>query len=172
VDAVSSSPPPSEVRIAEIGSDRMLAALARELFLEYEADLGIDLSFQGFAAELASLPGVYSQPAGCLLLATVAERVVGCVALRPLEPPTAELKRLYVRPAARGRGVAARLTSAALAHARSYGFERVVLDTLSTMTPALALYASLGFRDIDPYNANPLAGVRFLALDLTAAEPG
>jgi putative acetyltransferase len=92
--------------IAPVGAEPSRVALARELFREYEAEIDIDLCFQGFEAEVASLPGAYSPPAGALLLADLAGQVVGCVGLRPLEQATAELKRLYVRVGARGRGIA------------------------------------------------------------------
>jgi len=168
VGAVRSDSPP--LRIADVGDDARLAAVARELFLEYQQELGIDLCFQGFDAEVASLPGSYAGPAGCLLLASAGRSVVGCVGVRPLEPAgTAELKRLYVRPSARGSGIARALTHEALAHARSGRYARVVLDTLPTMDPAQQLYASLGFRDIEPYTANPIAGARFMGLELAAA---
>ena len=135
----------------------------RTLFLEYARDLGFSLCFQGFDAELASLPGKYAPPRGTLLL----EPGLGCVGLRELSPGTAELKRLYVRPAGRGLGLGKKLTLAALQHARTQGFERVVLDTISkTMPQAIALYRSLGFREIAPYYDNPIEGALYLALEL------
>jgi ribosomal protein S18 acetylase RimI-like enzyme len=157
---------PSTARIADVGADAELAAVARELFAEYQRELGIDLAFQGFDEEVASLPGPYAAPAGCLLLATVGANVVGCVGLRPRDRADAELKRLYVRPPARGTGIARALTVRALDHARARAYARVVLDTLPTMASAQALYASLGFREIEPYRHNPVAGTRFLGLDL------
>ncbi len=142
-------------------------AVAKALFTEYAASLGIDLGFQDFDAELASLPGVYVPPAGALLLAEQASEVVGCVALRPLEPPlVAELKRLYVRPAARGQGAGATLSRAILACARTAGYERVRLDTLPNMGQAQALYLQLGFQEIAAYRHNPVPGTVFMELDL------
>lgn len=141
--------------------------IARTLFEEYGASLGVDLAFQDFATELATLPGAYVPPAGALLLAELDGEVVGCVALRPLEPPlVAELKRLYVRAAGRGHGLGSALTRAALDQARAAGYRRIRLDTLPGMTQAQTLYRQLGFRDIPPYRYNPVPGTRFMELDL------
>ncbi len=140
-------------------------ALARTLFEEYAASLEVDLCFQDFATELAELPGAYAAPSGILLLAHEGQQYLGCVALRPLEPPAlAELKRLYVRPPGRGRGVGLRLTEAALAHAPTAGYRQVRLDTLATMGEAQALYRKLGFREIAPYRYNPVPGTVYMEL--------
>jgi ribosomal protein S18 acetylase RimI-like enzyme len=144
---------------------------ARTLFLEYAAWIGIDLGFQGFDEEVASLPGCYVPPRGVLLLAPGRDGALGCVALRPLEwPEVAELKRLYVRPEGRGRGVARALSETVLSFAAEAGYRRVRLDTLPTMTAALSLYESLGFRDIEPYRFNPFPEARYLELVLEAAS--
>jgi len=143
---------------------------ARALFNEYQSDLGIDLSFQGFAEELSGLPGAYAPPAGRLYLAVQARAPAGCVGLRPVSEQTCEMKRLYVRPAHRRRGIGRMLAQRALADARAIGYKRVVLDTLATMHEAHALYAALGFAETAPYAFNPVSGVKFLALDLGADE--
>jgi len=146
---------------------------ARELFREYAASLDLDLEFQGFAAELASLPGEYAPPRGALLLAVEGDVVLGCVGLRPLEwPMTAELKRLYVRPGGRGRGLGVALSLAALKLAQEAGYGRVRLDTLPSMAWAQRLYEDLGFRDIGAYRFNPVADARYMELDLGAERSG
>ena len=141
----------------------------RELFLEYQAAIGVDLCFQGFQEELATLPGAYARPSGRLLLAVDGPRVLGCVGLRPLEGGDGEMKRLYVRPAARGTRLGRRLVSTALDEARAAGYRRVLLDTLPTMREAIALYRSLGFTEVAPYCHNPVCGTLYLALELRAA---
>lgn len=143
-------------------------AVVRELFAEYADSLGVDLSFQDFAAELAQLPGRYARPRGDILLARDAVgAALGCVALRPTAMSgTAEIKRLYLRPAARGQALGRRLAEAILARAREAGHARVVLDTLATMHTARRLYAELGFRPVPPYYDNPLPGTLYMALDL------
>lgn len=146
-------------------------AAARALFEEYAAALNVDLCFQGFAEELASLPGAYAAPRGRLLLAGPRDAPSGCVALRPLPADDAattvcEIKRLYVRPVARGTGLGAALARAVLGEARAIGYREVRLDTLASMRSAQALYASLGFRECAPYYHNPLAGTCYMSLAL------
>ena len=132
----------------------------RELFREYADRLGIDLAFQGFEAELAQLPGKYAPPTGDLLLArSDAGDALGCVGLRPLEIPGAcELKRLYVREAARGTGLGRMLATSVVKLAAALGYREAMLDTLPSMTAAIAIYRALGFEPIPPYWNNPLPG--------------
>jgi len=138
----------------------------RALFTEYHQWLGVDLCFQGFAREMAELPGKYAEPEGCLLLARKGETVIGGVGLWPLEEKICEMKRLYVRPSWLGRGVGRRLALAIIAQARERGYQSMRLDTLPQLTAARGLYHSLGFAETAPYYDNPLDGVSYLELDL------
>lgn len=139
-------------------------AVARTLFEEYQKGLGISLCFQNFDAELAGLPGAYAAPEGRLLLAFADGEPAGCVALRKLEDRICEMKRLWVRPAFRGTRLGRRLAETVLAEARAAGYRAVRLDTLPSMREAQALYVSLGFVDIPPYNDHPIEGTRFMQL--------
>ena len=133
---------------------------AAALFRAYAASLAIDLSPQGFALELDSLMNVYGPPGGELLLAKRGDHVLGCIALKPLEPPrVGEVKRLFVRPQARGAGVGKALVAAITDAARSLGYQQMVLDTLSQMEGAIGLYKSLGFTPIAPYGSHPYPGL-------------
>ncbi|KAH6646260.1 GCN5-like N-acetyltransferase [Truncatella angustata] len=138
------------------------------LFHEYVASLKIDLSFQDFATEVSSLPGKYSPPTGCLLLARsrTTGQAIGCVALRPLEPKVCEMKRLYVSPLGRGAGLGKALALRALEQARQLGYERARLDTLANMGSARALYGKLGFVEVEPYYNSPMKDTKFLELTL------
>jgi ribosomal protein S18 acetylase RimI-like enzyme len=139
---------------------------ARQLFLEYAAGLGIDLCFQNFEAEVDGLPGRYAAPSGRLLVAWDGLDPVGCVALRPLEADACEMKRLYVRPGARGGGLGRTLVDRICEEAREAGYARICLDTLPSMRYAIKLYESLGFDLIKPYVFNPVPGAMFFARDL------
>ena len=141
------------------------------LFASYAEGLGVDLAYQGFAEELAAMPGKYAPPAGELLLARGNDGApLGCVALRPLElTGCCEMKRLYVAPAARGTGLGKALARTVIAAAEQIGYRELRLDTLPTMDQAIGLYQSFGFEPIAPYYDTPVAGTRFLAKKLTPA---
>jgi putative acetyltransferase len=135
----------------------------RALFREYEQSLGVDLCFQGFEQEVASLPGAYAPPPGRLLIALDdAGEAAGCVALRPLGADVCEMKRLYLRPTLRGKGAGRALTTRVIEEARGAGYRAMRLDTLPMMKEAHALYESLGFRRIAPYYPNPVAGAIYM----------
>jgi GNAT superfamily N-acetyltransferase len=151
-------------------SDPLQWDAVREIFQEYATALGVDLDFQGFDAELASLPGEYAPPRGALLLALIDGQVAGCCALRPLDtadyPNAAEMKRLYVRKPFRRFGLGRQLAEAILDAARAGGYHSVLLDTLDDMEAARQLYAELGFQEVAPYYHNPLPGAHYLKVDL------
>jgi len=132
---------------------------ARELFLEYAQSLGFSLCFQNFDKELANLPGDYAPPEGRLLLAEFEGQLVGCVALHKLEPGICEMKRLYLRPQFRGKGLGRVLADRIVAEARQIGYKCMRLDTVEpVMKDAVGMYRKLGFKEIAPYRTNPMAG--------------
>lgn len=138
----------------------------RALFREYADWVAVDLSFQGFAQELAGLPGEYAAPHGTLLLGLVAGAAAGCAAVRRWKDRACEMKRLYVRDSFKGQGRGRVLAEHAIAWARRAGYERMLLDTLPSMAAAQRLYEDLGFRDVAPYRFNPVAGTRYMELRL------
>jgi putative acetyltransferase len=142
-------------------------AAVRKLFLEYGESLGFSLCFQSFDKELAELPGAYASPIGRLLLAEFQSNVAGCVALHKLEANICEMKRLYLRPRFRGKGLGRILAEKIISEARSIGYERMRLDTVEpVMKDAVVLYRSLGFREIEPYRLNPMPGTLYMELEL------
>jgi putative acetyltransferase len=142
-------------------------AQARELFREYAQSLGVDLCFQNFEHELAELPGPYAPPEGRLLLAAHKEQLAGCVALHKWEADVCEMKRLYLRPSFRGKGLGRALAEKIIEEARSVGYERMRLDTIEPiMKDAVEMYRKLGFREIEPYRPNPIAGAMYMELQL------
>jgi GNAT superfamily N-acetyltransferase len=171
VVTVLATPPGITIAPATTGADY---AVARGLFEEYAAWLQVDLCFQGFAAELDDLPAMYGPPSGCLLVARRAGTPVACVGVRRLSgagelsgaDDTCEMKRLFVRDGARGLGLGWQLAAAAVAAGRRHGYRRMVLDTLEPMAAARRVYAGLGFVEVDAYYANPLPGVRYMAVQL------
>lgn len=144
----------------------------RHMFREYATFLNVDLCFQGVEEELAHLPGKYAPPSGMLLMGLSLGEVAGCVALRELESGICEMKRLFVRLRFRSLGLGRQLTAAILAEARGLGYYLMRLDTLNHLTGAIRLYEQLGLHPIGPYYENPLPGVTYWELDLTARQHG
>ncbi|MET4577971.1 putative acetyltransferase [Ottowia thiooxydans] len=161
------TPPPIEIVVAHTPEQIKVIG---ELFEEYASSLQVDLDFQGFKEELAQLPGEYAEPRGVLLLALVDGEAAGCCALSPLDDVdysnASEMKRLYVRKAFRGFGLGRQLAESILEMAERLGYACVLLDTLSDMEAARALYEELGFMEIPPYYHNPIAGAHYLKADL------
>jgi putative acetyltransferase len=140
--------------------------MVRLLFTEYASTLSFDLCFQDFEHELVVLPGDYAPPGGSLLLAFEEGEPVGCVAVRKLEGSTCEMKRLYVRPASRGKGIGRRLAEEIVRVAGELGYRSMRLDTIPGMVEAISLYRSIGFTEVDPYRHNPIEGALFMSLEL------
>lgn len=160
-----------EIRSAEGPADM---DLIRELFREYQDWLGVDLCFQDFEDELAGLPGLYAPPAGRLYLVFDADdgRLVGCAALRPQNGGRCEMKRLYVRPDWRRRGLGRKLTELCMASAWAAGYAEMCLDTLAHLTAARALYREMGFAEVPAYYDNPLDGAAYMAITLGETNQG
>jgi GNAT superfamily N-acetyltransferase len=142
-------------------------AQARELFQEYAQSLGVNLCFQNFEQELAGLPGHYAPPGGRLLLAEYDGQLAGCVALHKWEDGVCEMKRLYLRPSFRSKGLGRAMAETIIVEARSIGYQRIRLDTIEPlMKDAVEMYRKLGFREIAPYRPNPIAGAMYMELQL------
>ena len=142
-------------------------AQARELFREYAQSLGVDLCFQNFEQELAGLPGHYTPPDGRLLLAEYEGQLAGCVALHQWGPGVCEMKRLYLRPSFRGKGLGRAIAETIIAEARNAGYRHMRLDTIEPiMKDAVEMYRKLGFKEIAPYRSNPIAGAIYMELHL------
>lgn len=146
-------------------------ALVQQLFDEYERYLDIDLAFQNFSQEKEVLPGKYAEPKGGIALAKIGDEAAGCVCWYPLKDDICEIKRLFIRPAFRGKGAGRALLSHAVEAAKSAGYRKVCLDSLERLPEAKKLYESFGFTPIAPYNFNPYPDVYYMALDLCAATP-
>jgi putative acetyltransferase len=136
------------------------------LFEEYANSLGFNLQFQDFEKEYTKLPGEYALPAGRLLLARCNDMIAGCAALRKIDSTVCEMKRMYVRPQFRGKKIGRQLSLRLIEEARLIGYEKMRLDTVPSMVSAIALYRSLGFKEIAPYRYNPLKGAKFMELQL------
>lgn len=144
----------------------------RSLFREYEAFLGVDLCFQDFERELGELPGKYAPPTGALFLARVEGNIEGCVALRDLGEGVCEMKRLFVRPACRGRGLGRKLADRVVAEARTLGYRKMRLDTFDFLDGAVHIYEAMGFARIGSYYGNPHDEVQYWELDLSESAAG
>jgi putative acetyltransferase len=140
--------------------------IVRQLFIEYATSLGFSLCFQDFDKELAELPGEYAPPNGSLILAVDETEPVGCVALRKITEGICEMKRLYVKPELRGKGLGKQLVKAVIDEAIKIGYTKMRLDTVPVMKEAISLYRSFGFYEIKPYRENPIEGALYMEMDL------
>lgn len=138
----------------------------RKIFIEYADFLKIDLCFQNFEKELQSLSSVYAPPKGCIILAKKDEEVIGCVALKPIGEGVCEMKRLYVKPSARGEKIGRKLVEELIAFAKKAEYQTMKLDTVTSLTEAISLYRSFGFKETSAYVYNPLSEVLYFELDL------
>ena len=156
-------------RLTEVTTTREIQVV-RELFNEYAVSIGIDLTFQNFEQELIHIADIYPPPEGALLLAKQDGIPAGCVGLRKMEDRRCEMKRLYVRPKFRGKGLGKALCSRIILKGRQLGYKEMLLDTLSTMVDAQTLYRSHGFRETVPYYHNPLPEAQYLLLTLDESD--
>jgi ribosomal protein S18 acetylase RimI-like enzyme len=155
----------ADVYIAAALTDAEIDAV-RGLFREYARTPHVDVCVVGFDDEIRALPGAYAEPRGTVLLAQVTGVPAGCVAIKPVDDSTAEMKRLFVRQEARGLRIGERLALAAIAAARARGYQRLRLDTLPSMTEARAIYSRLGFKEVVPFGSLPVAGATWMELAL------
>lgn len=138
----------------------------RKLFLEYKTWLGFDLSFQSFKHEVSTLPGKYSPPTGAIFMAMLNKNIAGCIALRPLEHSICEMKRFFVRPQFRGKGIGRHLAEISIKKAKDIGYTKMCLDTHNSFKAAIAIYQSLGFKETAAYYDNPMPDISYWELDL------
>ncbi len=157
------------MKVVKVTTEQQLK-IAAELFREYQTFLDVDLCFQGFEQELATLPGKYSEPGGAIYLAQNNDQTVGCVAVRPIKDDICEMKRLYVRDKFRGFSAGRLLAERVISKAKQLGYKRMQLDTLKRLESAVALYKKLGFVEIHPYYENPLDEVVYWELDLADVD--
>lgn len=155
-----------DVQLVDVALFRNKLEDARSLILEYANSVGIDLCFQNFDQEIASLPGDYSPPNGALFIVSNRDRPLGCVALRKISNETCEMKRLYVKPDYRGRGIGRLLATSVIERARKIGYRTIRLDTLPSMKEAISMYFKMGFKTIEAYRPNPVSGILYLELEL------
>lgn len=154
------------LKLIEVKSTKDLKYI-KKLFSEYAKSLGFDLCFQSFDKELVELPGKYAPPYGCLILALHNRQVAGCVALRKISKGICEMKRLYVKPRFRGKGIGRNLARSIIEKAGKIGYTRMRLDTVPAMKEAISLYHSLGFKKTNPYRYNPIKGTTYMDLNLS-----
>ena len=166
VEFLRAGPPNSAITLVQAESSEQVAQ-ARGLFVEYAKSLGVNLCFQNFEQELAGLPGHYAPPDGRLLLANYEGQLAGCVALHRWEAGVCEMKRLYLRPSFRGKGLGRAIAEAIIAEARNIGYRCMRLDTIEPiMKDAVEMYRKLRFHEIAPYRPNPIAGAMYMELHL------
>ncbi len=153
------------IELIEARTEQDIAA-ARKLFQEYTDSLGIDLTFQNYEQELEQIETIYQPPSGSLILIKYKDSFVGCVGLKKLDKPNCEMKRLYLTPKIRGKGLGKILCEKIIEKTKQFGYKRIRLDTLPSMTAARALYRNLGFHPIKPYYHNPIPGTIYMELIL------